>query len=115
MTQSMRADRHGERINEDAEPAKILQPNLPETHVRGAGQSPGCNPHLFSFDMKKKKIAKQTADWIPHAGHIQHGVLVGNRVLLRRGDQMILKRVHRVAVLCPQIQLLHEDADGQKT
>src|ERR1700689_2389235 len=41
-------------------------------------------------------------------------MLEGNRVRLLVGDQMLLVSLRGVAELCPQEQILHEEAYGQK-
>ena len=107
------ANTHGDGIDQDAEAAQILQPHLPEAHVRmGVGialQSP-----LVEQVHEDKPDREADRGLYPHAAHVQHGMLVSNRVRLLVSDQMLTVSLGGVAVLGPQVQLLHGEADGQK-
>ena len=113
MTQSMRTERHRDGIDQDAEAAEVLQPDLPEANV-GMWVGIALQAPLVKQVHEHKPDRKEDRGLNPDAGNVQHGMLVSNRVRLLVGDQMLAESLRGVAVLCPQVQLLHEEADGQK-
>ena len=109
----MAPTRHGDGIDQDAEAAEVLQPHLPEAHI---GMRVGIALQAPLVQQVHEDEPDREADrrLYPHAADVQHGVLVSNCVRLLVGDQMLTIGLRGVAVLGPQVQLLHEEADGQK-
>src|SRR5579859_4708249 len=107
------ADGHSDGVDQHAEAAEIFQAHLPETHV-GMRIGVTLQSPLVEQVHEDEPDGKADCGLYPDTAHTEHGALVGNGVRLLVGDQVLVEGLHGIAVLRPQIQLLHEDADRQE-